>query len=229
VMPPVAAVWLAVGNDGVDATRRWLVVGCVVAWGVRLTANWARSWSGLDHEDWRYVDMFRSGRLPRWLVSLLAVHLFPTIIVALACLPLVAALTNVGQPFGPLDIAAAVVTLGSVALELVADNQLHRFNRTKAVGATLETGLWARSRHPNYLGEMGFWWGLWLFALAGSLDAVWTVIGPIEITVMFVAVSIPLIERRSAARRLDWFGYAERTPVLLPRLRPTGSRTARYR
>ena len=65
--------------------------------------------------------------------------------------------------------------------------------------------------------------GLWLFALTGGIDAAWTIIGPIEITVMFVAVSIPLSERRSAARRLDWFEYAARTPVLLPSLSPAGS------
>ncbi|MGD9701678.1 MAG: DUF1295 domain-containing protein [Acidimicrobiia bacterium] len=229
VMPPVAAIWLMVGNDQVDLTRRWLVVGCVVLWGVRLTANWAASWPGLHHEDWRYVELYGAGRMPRWLVSLLGVHLVPTIIVALACLPLVAALTSVSEAFGPLDIVATVFTLSAITLELAADNQLRRFNRAKQVGDVLDTGLWARSRHPNYLGEIGFWWGLWLFALAGGVDAAWTVIGPIEITVMFVAVSIPLSERRSAARRLDWFDYAERTPTLLPRLVASGTRSAGHR
>ena len=218
VMPPVAAVWLAVGNHGVDLTRRWLVAVCVVAWGLRLTWNWAVSWPGLHHEDWRYVEMYASAKAPRWLVSLVAVHLMPTVIVALACLPLVAALTNVGTDLGPLDIVATVFTASAIGLELVADNQLRRFNRTKAPGDLLETGLWGRSRHPNYLGEIGFWWGLWLFALAGSFDALWTVVGPLEITVMFVLVTIPLAERRSAGRRLDWFAYAERTPALIPRV-----------
>ena len=32
-------------------------------------------------------------------------------------------------------------------------------------GEFLRSGLWAWSRHPNYLGEMGFWWGLYLFGL----------------------------------------------------------------
>jgi steroid 5-alpha reductase family enzyme len=165
--------------------------------------------------------MYASAKVPRWLVSLVAVHLMPTVIVALACLPLVAALTNVGTAFGALDVVAAVFTIAAIALEMVADNQLRRFNRTKSAGDLLTTGLWGRSRHPNYLGEIGFWWGLWLFALAGSVDAAWTVVGPLEITVMFVVVSIPLAERRSAARRLDWFAYAERTPPLLPRLGPS--------
>ena len=124
VMPPVAAIWLMVGNDDVDITRRWLVVACVVLWGARLTYNWATSWPGLHHEDWRYIELYGTGRMPRWLVSLLGVHLVPTIIVALACLPLVAALTSARVAFGPLDIVATVVTLSAIALELVADRQL---------------------------------------------------------------------------------------------------------
>ncbi|MEO1086555.1 MAG: DUF1295 domain-containing protein, partial [Acidobacteriota bacterium] len=29
-----------------------------------------------------------------------------------------------------------------------------------------DEGLWRWTRHPNFLGEIGFWWGLWLFAVA---------------------------------------------------------------
>lgn len=36
--------------------RQVLVLALVSAWGIRLTFNWARSWHGLSHEDWRYVD-----------------------------------------------------------------------------------------------------------------------------------------------------------------------------
>ena len=37
--------------------RQALVLALVLAWGVRLTANWLRGWRGLGHEDWRYVQM----------------------------------------------------------------------------------------------------------------------------------------------------------------------------
>jgi hypothetical protein len=33
---------------------------------------------------------------------------------------------------------------------------------------------------------------------------------------LFVGISIPLMERRSAARRQDWASYRARTPALVP-------------
>ena len=48
--------------------------------------------------------------------------------------------------------------LGAVALEARADTELHSFRRTRRdVTQVLDSGLWARCRHPNYLGEMLFW------------------------------------------------------------------------
>ena len=51
----VALYWtMAATAQGIDMTRAWLVVILVWLWGVRLTANWATFWPGLEHEDWRY-------------------------------------------------------------------------------------------------------------------------------------------------------------------------------
>lgn len=216
VMPSVATVWLAVGADDGDPWRRTIVTVLVLVWGVRLTYNWAVSWPGLHHEDWRYRQLYATTPLPRWAVSLLAVHAFPTAVVTIASLPLVAAMTRSGD-LDVLDAIAAAVIVGAVTVETIADNQLRAFNRTKAPGDVLDTGLWARSRHPNYLGETGFWWGLWLFAVAAEAGAWWTVVGPVAITVMFLAASIPMIEERSAERRPGWADYAARTPMLVPR------------
>jgi steroid 5-alpha reductase family enzyme len=48
-----------------------LVFALVLIWAVRLTANWALSWRGLGHEDWRYVQIREQlpRRVPWWLVS----------------------------------------------------------------------------------------------------------------------------------------------------------------
>ncbi len=98
-----------------------------------------------------------------------------------------------------------------------------RFRATgPAPEALLRTGVWSRSRHPNYLGEMGFWWGLWLFSLAAApsvTDYWWTIAGPVAITLMFRFVSLPMIETRMRERRPDYEQYAATTPMVIPTLR----------
>ena len=89
------------------------------------------------------------------------------------------------QGFGVLDVLAIVIALIGVALQQFADLDLRRFNRTKQPGDVLNTGLWSRSRHPNYLGEMCWWWSLFIFVLAADPGSWWTGIGAVAMTVMF--------------------------------------------
>jgi len=218
VLPPVVALWMSGLSPEPALTARQVAVHAVVwFWAVRLTSNWARGWPGLHHEDWRYVDLYAQWPLPRWAVRLLAVQLFPTLIVALGCLPLYPALALGGAGFGALDVLALVVGLGATTLELVADEQLHSFRRMKRPGELLDWGLWRVSRHPNYFGEISFWVSLWLFALAAAPTAAWwTAIGPLAMILMFVFASIPMLDERSAHRRPGYAAYARRTPALVP-------------
>jgi steroid 5-alpha reductase family enzyme len=103
----------------------------------------------------------------------------------------------------------------------VADRQLMDFRASNPpAGSLLDTGVWSVVRNPNYLGEIGFWWGLWLMALGGSWVNLWTAVGPLAITALFVMISIPLKEARMAERRGElWTAYVARTPALLPRRR----------
>jgi len=215
VLPPLAAVWLAhAATPGVPGLRIALVLVVVWVWAIRLTSNWARDWPGLDHEDWRYLDLYTKG--PKPLISLGAVHLFPALVVFLGSLPLVPALVWGHRPVGVLDWTALVVGLGAVVLEFVADEQMRRFARTKQPGDVMDHGLWRYSRHPNYFGEILFWWSVWLFGLAADPAWWWTVIGPVAMVLMFVTASIPLLDERSRQRRPAFDAYARRTSMLIP-------------
>jgi steroid 5-alpha reductase family enzyme len=221
VAPPViAAAWLAAGTTGVGL-RQGLVVVLITAWALRLTGNWVSGWDGLSQEDWRYGRLRQErGRLPWWLVSLAGIHLFPTVIVFAGMLSVWPALTGT-RPIGWLDLLAVAVTAGALAMETVADLQLRRFTRVPANrGRVAEVGLWRWSRHPNYLGEIGIWWGLFVFGLAAAPDWWWTVLGPLAMVALFVGVSVPMMDRRSAERRPRYAEYAARTPALLPYRRP---------
>lgn len=223
VLPPVAAVWLAgAATSAVPDGRVVLVLVVVGVWAIRLTSNWARDWPGLDHEDWRYLDLYTKG--PKPLISLGAVHLFPAFVVFLGSLPMVPALVWGDRPLGAFDGLAVVIGLSAAVIEFVADEQMRRFGRVKTPGAVMDQGLWRYSRHPNYFGEILFWWSLWLFAVASDPAWWWTVIGPVAMVVMFLAASIPMLDERSRARRPGFGAYADGTSALVPwptRRKPT--------
>ena len=154
----IVAYLLFSAPPGVDAVRSVLVSAAVIAWGLRLTYNFLRGWPGLHHEDWRYVDFRNNTGKWYWLVRFSGIYLFPTVMVFLGCLALWPALHSTGAPFGALDVLALVITAGAILIETVADEQLRNYVRSQPEkGKTLDTGLWAWSRHPNYSGEMGFW------------------------------------------------------------------------
>lgn len=220
VAPPVVAAGWALTADGGVGARQALVVGLIAVWAVRLTGNWAYGWRGLGHEDWRYARLRTTrGRVPWWVVSLGGIQLMPTLVVFLGLLPVYAAVTG-DRPLGWLDALAVAVTAGAIALEAVADAQRHRFAADPAnAGKIVAVGLWRRSRHPNYLGEIAFWWGLWLFALAAAPGWWWTVVGPLAMVALFAGASIPMMDRRSLERRPGYDAHMRAVPALLPRLR----------
>jgi steroid 5-alpha reductase family enzyme len=218
VIPPAIAVYFiaAAAPEAVDL-RQALVLLAVSLWAVRLTWNWARGWTGLHHEDWRYVDLRASqGRL-YWIVSFFGLHFFPTLTVFLGCLPLWLALGEGARPLGLLDAAGAACALGGTALEFFADNQLRRFKLAgPPPGSTFEGGLWAWSRHPNYLGEILLWIGLALFGAAASGFVWWGWIGAAAMVLMFRFASLPMIEKRMLARRPDYEERQRRVSLLIP-------------
>ncbi len=215
---PIVAYWaLAPGGSEAVGARQAAAVALVVLWGLRLTVNQMARWHGLADEDWRYVDIRRkTGRL-YWPASLLSLHVFPTALVFLALLGVWPALSGPGRPLGWLDAAGVAVTLAAVLLETVSDLQLRRFmSAPRARGATLDTGVWAWMRHPNYLGEMGVWWGLWLLGMAARPTA-WTVVGPLALTLLFLFASIPMKDRRMLENHPEYAERMRRVPALLPR------------
>ena len=55
-------------------------------------------------------------------------------------------------------------------------NWIHGRNDPANRGQWCAVGLWRYSRHPNYLGEMMVWWGLWLVSCSVASDVQWTAV-----------------------------------------------------
>lgn len=216
VIPPfITLFWMYHAPYEGNVNRQVLVLVIVTIWAARLTLNWARGWQGLHHEDWRYTDLAeKTGRL-YWLVSFWGIHFFPTILVFLGCLPLMYCMES-SKPLEIFDALAVFVTLGAVAIETIADEQLKTFKKKK--GAELmKSGIWAFSRHPNYLGEILFWVGLFIFAMNHETNLYWaSSIGFVSMVVLFVFISIPMMEKRMIAKRPEFAEYKKEVSMLFP-------------
>ena len=220
VIPPFIVIYLMKlypeGND----IRQIVVLLVVLFWSFRLTLNWLRGWHGIKHEDWRYVSIAEKTGKFYWPVSFLGIHLMPTLFVFLGCLPLWYSLSS-SSAFNFYDIIAIVFTLGAIFLEWIADEQMIRFRKNNKQNSYLNSGLWAFSRHPNYLGEISFWIGIFLFTLSSSSfttsKGLWTGAGFLMMTILFVFISIPLMEKRNLARKPGYEKYISSVPALVPR------------
>ncbi len=200
----------------VNTGRQMIVSLLVLAWGARLTFNWLRGWQGLSHEDWRYTDLKKQTGKAYWLVSFLGIHFLPTVLVFAGCIPLYSSLTQNIQPLGWIDALATLLTVSAILIETVADNQLLKFKQTNTDKTQfLATGLWAYSRHPNYFGENLFWWGLFLFVFAENSENYLMGIGALSITLLFVFISVPMIDRRMKDRRPSYAAHCRQVPAIM--------------
>lgn len=211
-----------IGLTGPGALRCWLLAVVIGYWAVRLTGNWAYGFAGMHHEDWRY-PLLRDGA-GRWefLVDFFAIHLFPTLQVFVGMLPVYVAATRPGDGMLWLAWLAFAVGVAAVTLELAADTQMHRFVARRRAGTeaatVMDQGLWGWSRHPNYLGEIGFWLSLALFGVAAAPGSWWWLfVGVVVMVAMFLGASIPLMEKRSLERRPRYADVMARVPMLVPR------------
>lgn len=124
-----------------------------------------------------------------------------------------------------LDIFAYVgflIWLLGFSIEVIADAQKSRFNANpENKGKFIQTGLWSRSRHPNYFGEIILWVGVAVIALPVLQGWQWiALISPVFVTLLLTRVSgIPLLEKKADQKwggQDDYEAYKKNTPVLIP-------------
>lgn len=215
---PIAIYWIWLSPEG-NELRQFIVLGVILFWSLRLTINWIRTWPDLTHEDWRYKKLKEDTGKFYWPVSFLGIHFFPTFLVFLGMLPVLPAVRS-NAPVGLVDLAGIILCILAVIIEFTADEQLRQFkNRQQSRGLNMEQGLWALSRHPNYFGEILFWFGLFVFSLTGGIPAnLWTGVGFISMFILFKFISVPMMEKRLIRSKVQYLEYIKNVPAIIPRL-----------
>ena len=192
---------------------RWLLILCVWLWGVRLTANWAYTFSGLHCQDWRYTMLQQRTGAFYPLINFIGIHMVPTLVVYACVLPVVFALQS-ETAFSLLSLPGILISLIAVLLQLVSDIQMQRYRRQRTA-PFIRIGLWKYARHPNYLGEILMWWGIAIAVVAAYPHAWMLLLGAVLNTLLFLCVSVPMAERRQSAKE-GYQQYRLETRVFLP-------------
>ncbi len=211
VQPIVIVVFFACGH--MITLPSLLLLISIIYWGIRLTGNWAYTFGGLKHQDWRYTKFENESGKIYPLINLAGIHLMPTLIVYLCTLPAVFVIRNeLSANAG--SVIGMAVCIGAATLQLFSDVQMQRYRKSGEHGL-IRTGLWKYARHPNYLGEILMWWGVGIQAVSVMPDHWYLLAGAFANTIMFFTVSIPLADKRQSQKP----GYAEykaATRSLLP-------------
>lgn len=189
-------------------------------WGLRLTLNWAYTFKNLKVQDWRYAHF--QGKFPKlWpLINLFGIHLFPTLVVFMGMIPafrFMDMFTKTSYPTIGIFIGVAISLVG-VIFELIADVQMHLFRKDPTnAGKVNNRGIWKLSRHPNYFGEIIFWIGVCMMSMSFMKDTSWPLVFcPLIMFLLFVCVSIPMMEKRQKQRRPEYQDYINSTYCLFP-------------
>ncbi|MFM9877738.1 MAG: DUF1295 domain-containing protein [Rhodoglobus sp.] len=220
---PVVYVWIFAASAGLADARLNVMAVLVTLWGARLTFNFARKGGYTGTEDYRWPIL--RGRMNRWqfeIFNLLFIVLYQNLILVLITLPALTAYDHRSTPFGVLDVLVALLFLGLLVGETVADQQQWNFHTAKKAGGAdfrpryLRTGLWKYSRHPNFFFEQAQWWALFLFGAvaAGSLLQ-WTVLGAVLLTVLFIG-STRFTEEITRSKYPEYADYQATTWPIVP-------------
>ena len=110
------------------------------------------------------------------------------------------------------------------SIEVIADNQKNTFrsleeNKDKFIA----TGLWAKSRHPNYFGEIMLWTGIALIALPSLSGTQYlTLISPVFTYILLVHISgVRMLEdmgNKKWGHLEEYKNYKDKTPRIIPKL-----------
>lgn len=233
---PIVYVWMVVGQYG--ATPRLLLMAVLVTiWGLRLTLNFARRngyswkfWSGEEDYRWEILRQrpeFQS--VWAWMLfNLLFISLYQMGLILLMTLPIVKSIG--GHPLGIWDLILAILFVGFIVMQIIADGQQWRFQTEKYrqihKGETptepyakgfIDSGLWGILRHPNYAAEQAIWIVFYLFSVAaGGTWANWSIVGSILLLLLFKGSS-DFSESISAEKYPAYKDYQKRVGRFLPK------------
>ena len=209
----LGAVAVASQPDG----AQWLIALMIFMWAGRLGSFlFRRIHAAGGDQRFDHIKVSSSRFFVAWTLQ-------GTWVVMTSCAAVTAILSPEQPPLGPVYIVGVVMWATGFAIEVIADRQKSRFRADPAnAGQFINFGLWARSRHPNYFGEILLWAGIAVMAIPYLSGTQWVVmLSPLFVYALLTRISgIPTLARRGQqlwGDDPDYQAYLKNTPTLLPR------------
>ena len=239
---PIAYCWIIAIKSNMNP-RQVIYAILVTLWGIRLTINFARKgaysikfWSGEEDYRWKILREKKAfqNKLIWGAFDLFFISIYQNALVLAICIPSFASMDST-IALGLFDYIAFGGALLFLIIETIADEQQMFFHTTKRKmlneGKTLEElpepfnkgfntiGLWGYSRHPNYLGEQGFWLMLYFVTLGANTVSYgffsYSIVGPLLLVLIFLGSS-SLQEGISSKKYSEYPNYIQKVSKYFP-------------
>ena len=189
----------------------------ILFWAIRLTYNYTKTFHDITYIDWGYNQIRESTGKFYQIVNLLGICLVPTIIVYAASIPsFLYVMDDLNLEY--IQFIGFIIILASVLIEMKADIDIHEFKKIRSSrNEIIRIGLWKYSRHPNYFGEICFWYGVAFVYIFCDFTKKWYYIfGAILNNALFLGISIPLAEKNLRKYKEGYDEYKKNTSMLIP-------------
>ena len=189
----------------------------ILFWAIRLTYNYTKTFHDITYIDWRYQKIKETTGKFYQIVNLLGICMVPTIIVYVASIPpILFVIDDLNLEY--IQIIGYIIMFFSVIIEMKADIDIHEFKKIRTDrNQIINIGLWKYSRHPNYFGEICFWYGVAMVYIFCDFSKNWYyVVGAILNNALFLGISIPLAEKNLRTYKEGFEEYKKKTSMLIP-------------
>lgn len=195
-----------------------LLIGC---WATRIFLHIGTRFIHKKEEDFRY-KVWRDTWKFFYLRSYFQVYIlqgFLMFVMSLAVLAVVGTVSNLSNLGYFFFVTGVVIAVFGLSFETIGDLQLNKFislkKENKIADNIMKTGLWAKTRHPNYFGEVTFWFGILILSIP-FLNLI-SLIPFLLISFLILKVSgIPMLEKKYDGDK-EWAEYKKVTPAFFPK------------
>jgi steroid 5-alpha reductase family enzyme len=215
----IAVTLAAINIAAAPSGAQWLIVIMILVWAGRLGSFlFRRIHAAGGDQRFDHIKVSSSRFFVAWTLQ-------GAWVVMTSCAALTAILSAEPTAMSTIYLIGAVMWVAGFVIEVMADQQKSRFRADPAnTGRFINVGLWARSRHPNYFGEILLWAGIAVMAIPYLSGTQWVVmLSPLFVYALLTRISgIPTLARRGQQLWGDdptYQAYVASTPRLLPRLR----------